>query len=389
MFGRIMSTNLLLLLGLVSVAARPTAKAGSISTSTITVPPTPSVILPSNAALLSQVAFLPSPAYLHTMAFSPDGRILAGGLGDGTVQLWDVLSASERAVLQGHADVVESIAFSPDSTLLASGSRDKTIRIWDVAKNTTVFVLQGHTRDVRNVVFSPDGTWLASASIIEALLWRVTTGAQTTILAEGLAPGPEAPYHIAFRHDSAVVAVSAGVERHEIRLWNLKAGKRQDTFECYGRVTTVTFSPDGSMLACGTVNGIVELWKLASHEKLFSLHMDGDHLKFSPDGKIIAAQGWNTIRLRNISTGKEIPILQSDYCHYESDYIFNADGSLVASGGYCADEESGFVELDDTGSGKQIARFKITGIVNNVAFNSAGTVLASSTGAGITLWMVK
>ena len=69
------------------------------------------------------------------VAFSPDGRILAcGGLIEGTVKLWDVASATPRQVLTGHTGSIESIAFSPDGKLLASGSGDKTIKLWRVAE---------------------------------------------------------------------------------------------------------------------------------------------------------------------------------------------------------------------------------------------------------------
>jgi WD40 repeat protein len=245
---------------------------------------------------------------------------------------------------------------------------------------------------VKKVIFSPDGTLLASTSISEALLWSVTTRTQTTILAEGLAPGPETIYTVAFQPDSALVAVSAGDERHEIRLWSVKAGKWQDTLECDGRVTTATFSPDGTILACGTVNGVVELWNLASHEKLVSFKMEADDVRvvtFSPGGKTIAAQGSNSIRLWNVSTGMEIPIPQA-HCSFVSNAAFNVDGSLLTYGRYCPDSESGFVELDDTTSGKQLFRSKINGsIVNYIIFSPNGTMLASATGAGITFWAAK
>jgi WD40 repeat protein len=57
-----------------------------------------------------------------SVAFSPDGRLLAAGATDYTVRLWDVESGEQIAVLPVHGDIVDAVAFSPDGKLLASGS---------------------------------------------------------------------------------------------------------------------------------------------------------------------------------------------------------------------------------------------------------------------------
>lgn len=70
---------------------------------------------------------------VYSVAFSPDGKILAsGGLG-GTVWLWDVSTGREVRALSGHSASVQSVAFSPDGKSIASCGMDKTIQLWDVA----------------------------------------------------------------------------------------------------------------------------------------------------------------------------------------------------------------------------------------------------------------
>ena len=65
-----------------------------------------------------------------TIAFSPDGKILASGSNDKTVKLWDISTGKLIHSLEGHRGGVLTIAFSPDGKILASGSEDKTVKLW-------------------------------------------------------------------------------------------------------------------------------------------------------------------------------------------------------------------------------------------------------------------
>ena len=88
-------------------------------------------------------------------------------------RLWNVETGTQIQVLTGHTNWVSSVAFSPDGKLLASGSYDNTIRLWNVETGEPIQVLAGHTTGVISVAFSPDGKLLASGSDDHTIrLWQ-------------------------------------------------------------------------------------------------------------------------------------------------------------------------------------------------------------------------
>jgi hypothetical protein len=245
---------------------------------------------------------------VESVAFSPDGRILASGSADKTVRLWDVSSRQLLATLTGHEESVDSVAFSPDGRLLASGSRDKTVRLWDVSSRQLLATLTGHYNIVLSVAFSPDGRLLASASDDKTVrLWDVASR-QLLATLTGHKKGVES---IVFSPDGRLLA-SCSLDK-TVRLWDVATRQPLATLGHEDFVWSAAFSPDGRILASISTDKTVRLWDVATRQTLSTLTGHNDwvtSLAFSPDGRVLASASRDkTLRLWDVPTRQPLATL--------------------------------------------------------------------------------
>lgn len=164
-----------------------------------------------------------------SVAFSPDGRLLAGTGLDG-VWLWNVADPAHPVVVGqepplGAAPAIASVAFSPDGRTLAGAGFNRTIRLWDVSDPVHPAALgsplTGFTRSVPSIAFSPDGRMLVGSDFDDPLrLWNVSDPARPVLVSTPVSGYAGPVTAVTFSRDGKLL-VTAGLDQ-TIRLWKIR-----------------------------------------------------------------------------------------------------------------------------------------------------------------------
>ncbi|HEY9830275.1 MAG TPA: NB-ARC domain-containing protein [Stenomitos sp.] len=323
--------------------------------------------------------------WVWSVAFSPDGHFLASSA-NRTVNLWDVQTGECIKQFQGYSDRVFSLAFSPDSRLLATGSEDRWVRVWDVRTGQLFKILSGHTDEVRSVAFAPQ---------YSARRVQKNSGVRENSLPITHYPLPIHPTPLFSEY-----LLASGSYDGTVRLWDINLGACLSILEEHtDRVWSVAFSPDGKTLASSSSDRTIKLWEISSGKCLKSLRGHTQPIRtvaFSPDGKTLASgSDDHSIRLWNQHTGECRRVLQG-HTSWISSVAFSPVSKAVATLGtsdclLASGSEDQSVRVWETRT--NLCLKTIQGHSNgvwSVAFNAQGTTLASGSQDGvIRLWHSK
>jgi len=322
--------------GSVTAFANALEQASSAVAPTIYVPPSrPSSPLPSLKPLLGSTLYTyRSPGWISTVAWSPDGKRIAFGTWDNTVQVWaarhrgDVSDQSAVYTYRGHAQVVKAVAWSPDGRRIASGSWDDTLQVWDATTGENALTCAGHAFQAEGLAWSPDGSRIATAHHDgTVLLWNVLNGSNIftyrghTDLAWAVAWSPEGKRIASASHDGTV------------QVWDALSGSNVFAYRGHAApASAVAWSPDGKRIASTGRDGTVQVWDAlnGSNVLIYRGHANWvSKVAWSPDSKYIAS-GAETVQVWDSITGESI-FIYPGHSDWVNAVAWSPEGQRIAS----------------------------------------------------------
>lgn len=368
---------------------------------------------------------------INSIAFSPDGKILAAGKSDKSIKLWDIEQGKEIEVLNGHAGSVTYLCFSPNGKLLSS-SDVNTIKIWDVTngkelltvnspsqfgdKNALAFspdgkeiacgnynslmlidsssgkklsILKETNANISSLSFSPDGNFLLSAGVFNEI-WDLKTQQCITSL-QGNSTGVIA---LDLSSDGRYLAQGLGIN---IAVWDTEADNIISTLKGhFGGISSVKFSPDGKYLVSAGSDCTIRIWDIFKESEIKNLqgHTSAVNcITFSFDGKILASAGDDSkINFWDFNSGRLIKTINDGNARITS-IAFSQDAKEIAAGSQNLNDgsEGNNLTLWDIEKGVEIAKLNDGSFgVNSVAFSPNGKTIACGTSnSNIKLWDSK
>jgi len=312
-------------------------------------------------------------------AWSPDGRKLAAGCGDGLVHVRETRSGRELQVLRGNKSPVVSVAFSSDGTRVAAWASDGTVKIWD-ARTGRVTAEVAHPGGVTVGAWSPDDQLLAAGHL------------DGTVTLSGIHAGDEIVtlrghvrqiHRLAWSPDSARLASTSG--DFTVRVWDVGSRKvALGPLRHSHEVTSVAWTPDGQRLATGSVDETIKVWNAATGGEIVSLrgHVQTvTSLSWGPHGRLASGGRDGSMMIWNSLHDQESKTLPGHVARSTA-VAWSPDGKRLASGG-----DDGKVKIWNPVTRQEVQTLQAHdpgrvsqefGLIRSLAWNPHGTLLASA-----------
>jgi WD40 repeat protein len=366
---------------------------------------------------------------VHTVAFSPDGRLIAIGSHEGRgggpqVGLWEVRTGKRLHLFPLTQIALDQVAFSPSgNTLMAVWP--STIRRWDLATGKPLPAFETQPGGITSLTFSRDGKMLATGGYMHTIWFQdAVTGKQldpitaSHQLVRDAAHVPGQPLlvtrredgmlalhdrrsgkelrrlgehsglnaRLAFTSGGSALVTGAHWDSSEVVLRETASGKLLQRFRRPEQgALALAITPRDRTLVAGLDGHRVGVWDLATAKRLFrvdtSTHGGVWRIALSPDGRLLAVlTGDWSLQLWDLRVGRPLSVIPTRHVdaeghHRASPHVaFSVDGRTIATGG-----DDGVVCLWEAATGGARGRFQVTpeSLVGALAFASNGRWLAA------------
>jgi WD40 repeat protein len=276
---------------------------------------------------------------------------------------------------------ITNIAVSPAGDLVAVCANDGSSYLWNMTTGHLVATITqaNSAESPHSLAFSPDGKTLAVGSAAGIELRDVATMATTATINW---PGSGAVSSLAFSPDGTMLG-AADLGGNGAYLLDVATGSQIARLGTpgMGAYTAVAFSPDGKTLAAGADNGTV-LWDVATQRPIATFGTSGTGPiisgAFSPDGKTLATGGFNGAALWNPATQQRVAVIRHLQMPADTTAVaFSPDSAILAT-------SSSPSALWSAATGAKIASLPTTSWAT--AFSPKGLTLVTTSGHTVTVW---
>jgi WD40 repeat protein len=315
------------------------------------------------------------------VAFSQDGKHLAAAGGDaysiwdvttGEVQLKQRLPKGERALAIAFAAGGKTLVVLNWRSAGVGAKTETVLRSLPVDRSAKGGLLLPAMKSIRSLSVSPDGKTLALGKEDGLLLIDAKTGKQSRVL----------PLERNLIRRNAIsangVLATTGAEKGSIHLWDAVTGeKKRELAGHTAHIRHLAFSADGRRLV-SSGDDTFRVWDVASGEAVV-VHQGNASagvgcVALSPDGKAVAEGSINgvfRVGLWNVATGKEVAGPQGHFSPIKH-VAFSKDGKILTAGGY----GDPTVRVWEPANGKQLAVFQEPDFLHRLAFSPDGRSVA-------------
>ncbi len=252
---------------------------------------------------------------ITSVAWSPDGLLLATASNNGSIQIKDAATgATTYELIIAQPNPILTVAWNPNGTQVAA-TVNEDVYIWERGSWRVLRILQGFLDPVWAIAWNPDGTLLAGVSNGKNpnpnfLIWYNSTGQLRQAMEY-----PGTFYKVTWSPNGLSLATTAGAR---VQLWDISQTTQQGFLQSVGEVVIADWSPNGSYLAVAGEHNTISIWNVALEQIVRELegHQMGipdliSDLDWSPDGSRIASASTDgTVRVWEVESGEQLGVIE-------------------------------------------------------------------------------